>query len=123
MIWRFSYAAVVEIEGVNVNVGLEGHKKQKPRDHSSGLAPLARRLGGDIREYDSTGSANASSISPTWLFRQEVQDFLAKVWVLRLSLRGETVGFAVPKWSKTVPKPLLFGPFVPKPKAIWFAAS
>ncbi len=45
---RLAQAAVVEIEGVNIDVGFEGHKKQKPQDCSGGLAPLARRLGGDI---------------------------------------------------------------------------
>src|SRR5688500_8193439 len=46
---RFAQTTVVQVEGVNVDIRPEGHKMQKPQDFSSGLAPLARRLGGDMR--------------------------------------------------------------------------
>ena len=46
---RLAQAAVVQVKRVNIDVRFEGHKKQKPLDFSGGLAPLARRLGGDMQ--------------------------------------------------------------------------
>jgi hypothetical protein len=55
-------AAVIQVEAINIYVGLQGHKMQKPQDFSGGLAPLARRLGGDMSIEGSRGTAKARII-------------------------------------------------------------
>lgn len=57
---RLAQTAVVKIESVDVDVRPGGHKMQKPQDCSSGLAPLARRLGGDMSVNNSSRAAKSS---------------------------------------------------------------
>ena len=66
---RFAYDVFARfLARVDERIQMAEAELQKPQDFSSGLAPLARRLGGDIRPYDSTWLANASSISPSHPF-------------------------------------------------------
>lgn len=60
LIGRSANATIIEVESVHVDVGLQSQKKQKPLDCSGGLAPLARRLGGDMTTRESKRAAMAS---------------------------------------------------------------